>query len=195
MYYWAYALFIIIIAILIIFMLFQRKKYASRLSKDEKMLLEVGDKCSFYIEEYNTLKNKIINENEKSPKNKDKKYNGKTALIGDNLKASYSNTKAVLEELGFTVDIAESSNYLVNKIKYGEKYDIIFSNNIYRDGTGPECLEKLREIKGFSIPIVIHTITKDARKHFVNEVGFDDYIVKPVTKDALVPVLEKIFNK
>ena len=195
MYYWAYALFIIIIAILIIFMLFQRKKYASRLSKDEKMLLEVGDKCSFYIEEYNALKNKIINENEKSPKNKDKKYNGKTALIGDNLKASYSNTKAVLEELGFTVDIAESSNYLVNKIKYGEKYDIIFSNNIYRDGTGPECLEKLREIKGFSIPIVIHTITKDARKHFVNEVGFDDYIVKPVTKDALVPVLEKIFNK
>lgn len=195
MYYWIYALFLIIIAILIIFMLLQRKKYASRLSKDEKMLLEVGDKCSFYIEEYNTLKNKIINENEKSPKNKDKKYNGKTALIGDNLKASYSNTKAVLEELGFTVDIAESSNYLVNKIKYGEKYDIIFSNNIYRDGTGPECLEKLREIKGFSIPIVIHTITKDARKHFVNEVGFDDYIVKPVTKDALVPVLEKIFNK
>ena len=195
MYYWIYALFLIIIAILIIFMLLQRKKYASRLSKDEKMLLEVGDKCSFYIEEYNTLKNKIINENEKSPKNKDKKYNGKAALIGDNLKASYSNTKAVLEELGFTVDIAESSNYLVNKIKYGEKYDIIFSNNIYRDGTGPECLEKLREIKGFSIPIVIHTITKDARKHFVNEVGFDDYIVKPVTKDALVPVLEKIFNK
>ena len=46
LYYWIYALLLIIIAILVIFMLLQRKKYASRLSKDEQMLLEVGDKCS-----------------------------------------------------------------------------------------------------------------------------------------------------
>ena len=195
MYYWIYALFLIIIAILIIFMLLQRKKYASRLLKDEQMLLEVEDKCSFYIEEYNTLKNKIIEENEESPKNKNKKYSGKTALVGDNLKASYSNTKAILEDLGFTVDIAENSNYLVDKIKYGEKYDIIFSNNIYRDGTGPECLKKLKKVKGFSTPVIVHTITKDARNHFINGVGFDDYIEKPVTKENLVPVLEKVFNK
>ena len=103
--------------------------------------------------------------------------------------------KAILENLGFTVDIAESSNYLVDKIKYGEKYDIIFSNNIYRDGTGPECLEKLKNVKGFSTPVIVHTITKDARNHFVNEIGFDDYIEKPVTKDNLIPILEKIFNK
>lgn len=195
MYYWIYALFLLIIAILIIFMLLQRKKYASRLLKDEQMLLEVGDKCSFYIEEYVTLKNKIIKENEESPQNKNKKYSGKTALVGDNLKSSYSNTKAMLEDLGFTVDIAENSNYLVDKFKYGEKYDIIFSNNIYRDGTGPECLKKLKKVKGFSTPVIIHTITKDARNHFINGVGFDDYIEKPVTKDNLVPVLEKIFNR
>ena len=195
LYYWIYALFLLIIAILIIFMLLQRKKYASRLLKDEQMLLEVGDKCSFYIEEYDTLKNKIIKENEESPQNENKKYSGKTALVGDNLKSSYSNTKAILEDLGFTVDMAENSNYLVDKFKYGEKYDIIFSNNIYRDGTGPECLKKLKKVKGFSTPVIIHTITKDARNHFINGVGFDDYIEKPVTKDNLVPVLEKIFNK
>lgn len=195
LYYWIYALLLIIIAILVIFMLLQRKKYVSRLSKDEQMLLEVGDKCSFYIDEYNSLKNKIIKENEKNVKNENKKYSGKTALVGDNLSASYSNTKAILENLGFTVDIAESSNYLVDKIKYGEKYDIIFSNNIYRDGTGPECLEKLKNVKGFSTPVIVHTITKDARNHFVNEIGFDDYIEKPVTKDNLIPILEKIFNK
>ena len=192
LYYWIYALFLIIIAILISFMLFQRKKYTARLSKDEKMLLEVEDKCSFYIEEYNDIKNKIVKENEINSKNK--KYSGKTALIGDNLKASYSNTKAVLEELGFTVDIAESNKYLVKKIEYGEKYDIIFGNNIYRDGTGPECLKIFREIKDFSIPVFFHTITKDARNCFVNDIVFDDYIEKPVTKDTLVPILEKIFN-
>ena len=104
-------------------------------------------------------------------------------------------TKAVLEDLGFCVDIAKSSEYLIKKIKYGEKYDIIFSNNIYRDGTGPECLKKLKEIKGFSIPVVIHTVTKNARDNFVNEIGFDDYIEKPVTREKLMPILKKIFDK
>ena len=195
LYYWVYALLCVIIAILIFFILFQRKKYSSRLSKDEKMLLDIGDKCSFYINEYNSLKNTIIEEKNANQNNEEKKYNGKTALIGDNLLCSYSNTKALLEELGFIVDVAESSKYLVNKIRYGEKYDIIFSNNIYRDGTGSECLKKLKNVKGFSTPVIVHTITKDARNHFVNEIGFDDYIEKPVTKDNLIPILEKIFNK
>ena len=65
LYYWIYALLLIIIAILVIFTLLQRKKYNSRLLKDEKMLLEIQDKCSFYIEEYNTLKDRIIEENKK----------------------------------------------------------------------------------------------------------------------------------
>lgn len=191
MYYWIYILFIII-TFLIIFILIQRKKYNSRLLKDEKMLLEVQDKCSFYIEEYNTMKDRIIEENKKD--SKDKKYKRKTALIGDYFLPSFNNTKAVLEELGFTVDIAESSSYLIKKIEYGEKYDIIFSNNIYKDGTGPECLKRLKEIKGFSIPVIVHTITKDARKHFVSEIGFDDYIEKPITKESTLPVLEKFFG-
>ena len=190
MYYLIYVLFIII-AFLVIFILFQRKKYISRLSKDEKKLLEVGDKCSFYIKEYNTLKDRIIKESQKDSINK--KYKGKTALIGDYFLPSSSNTKAVLEELGFTVDIAESSRYLIKKIEYGEKYDIIFSNNIYKDGTGSECLKRLREIKGFSSPVVIHT-TSNKKNHFISEDGFDDYILKPVSKDNLTPIREKIFN-
>ena len=105
---------------------------------------------------------------------------------------SYSNTKALLEELGFIVNVAESSKYLVNKIRYGEKYDIIFSNNIYRDGTGLECLKKPKEIKGFSTPVVVHTITKNAKNYFVDEIGFDDYIEKSITKNKLIPILEKI---
>ena len=194
MYYWIYALLVVIITILIFFILFQRKKYSSRLTKDEKMLLDIGDKCSFYINEYNSLKNTIIEEKNANQNNEEKKYYGKTALIGDNLLCSYSNTKALLEELGFIVDVAESSKYLVNKIRYGEKYDIIFSNNIYRDGTGTECLKMLKEIKDFSTPVVVHTITKDAKNHFVNEIGFDGYIEKPVTKDKLIPILEKILK-
>ncbi len=72
MYYWVYALLCVIIAILIFFILFQRKKYSSRLSKDEKMLLDIGDKCSFYINEYNSLKNTIIEEKNANQNNEEK---------------------------------------------------------------------------------------------------------------------------
>ena len=194
MYYLVYALLIVIIASLLFFMLLQRKKYSSRLLKDEKMLLDIEDKCSFYINEYNFLKSMIRDAKFSSEHEKNKKFTGKTALVGDYFLPSYSNTKLILEDLGFDVDIAKTSQDVINKIKYGESYDIIFSNNIYGDGTGSECLKKLKEIKGFSIPVVIHTVTKDARNHFVNEVGFDAYIEKPVTKDNLVPILNKLFN-
>ena len=45
------------------------------------------------------------------------------------------------------------------------------------------------------IPVVIHTITKNARYQFVDEIGFDDYIEKPVTKEKIKPVLKKLFKK
>lgn len=108
---------------------------------------------------------------------------------------SYSNTKKVLENLGFSVDIAENSEYLINKIKYGEKYDIIFSNNIYKDGTGSDCLKKLKEIKVFSTPVIIHTVEENERDYFVNQIGFDDCIIKSITVESILPVLEKIFGK
>ena len=54
--------------------------------------------------------------------------------------------------------------------------------------------EKAKKCKGFSTPVIVHTITKDARNHFVNDIGFDDYIEKPVTEESTLPVLEKFFG-
>ena len=34
---------------------------------------------------------------------------------------------------------------------------------------GPELLENLRKLKNFNIPVVIHTISKGERKHFIDE--------------------------
>ena len=55
--------------------------------------------------------------------------------------------------------------------------------------------KKLRELENFSTPIVIHTITKDKRDYFVNTIGFDDYIVKPVTQENVKPILHRLLDK
>ena len=108
--------------------------------------------------------------------------------------SSYNISKRVLKSLGFEVDVVRNKEDVINKIKLQNDYDIIFSNNVYPDGSGPDCLKELKQIEGFSIPVVIHTITKDAREYFIDTIGFDEYIVKPLNKMKVKKALENVFK-
>lgn len=88
-------------------------------------------------------------------------FKGKKALVGDYFPFSYANTKMVLESLGMKVTIEETMNGIKNRILKGEQYDVIFTNNIYRCGTGSQLLKELKEIEGFNTPIIIHTISEE----------------------------------
>lgn len=59
---------------------------------------------------------------------------------------------------------------------------------------GPELLENLRKIENFNIPIVIHTISKGERKHFIDDLGFDEYIEKPIRYEDIERVLKKFLS-
>ena len=94
-----------------------------------------------------------------------------------------------------TVDIVRSSEDIIDKIKHGYKCDIIFTNNIYKKGPkGPEMLSKLRDIEGFNIPVVIHTISDNERYYFIDVCGFDEYVVKPLSQEKIKPILDKFLG-
>ena len=178
MYYLIYVLFFII-AILVVFILKQNKRYDEDILSKNRQISLVTEQCNYYMEECKNLKevievnNSILDDLTPKPKielEKELIYNGKKALIGDYYKDSYTNTKRVLESLGVDVTVALSGTEVVKRVKDGEKYDIIFSNNIYRNGTGQECLEELKQIEGFNIPVVIHTLTENRRDYFVNKI-------------------------
>lgn len=119
-------------------------------------------------------------------------YKGKRVLVGDYIEESYNNTLNVLKSYGITVDLVHKGTDIVDKIKHGYKCDLIFTNNIYRHGyDGPTTLEELKQIKGFKIPVIIHTISFNKRNYFVNECGFDDYIEKPLDQKKIKKILEK----
>lgn len=200
MYYMTVALAFIIL-IMICLLIEQKRKYDMEITKKNREISSIRDDYTYYRNEYEKMKDvvdinyEVSKINDIEPLDKIKYnpiYKGKKALIGDYLTYSYDITKKVLENLGFEVTVSLSSAEVVKRIKNNEKYDIIFSNNIYRDGTGQECLAKLKEIEGFCTPVVIHTVTKNAKYHFVNEVGFDDYIEKPITQAKILPILEKL---
>ena len=84
---------------------------------------------------------------------------------------------------------------MYNRLASGEMYDVIFTNNIYRVGTtGPELLQKLKQLDGFNTPVIIHTVSDEPAEHFL-ELGFDGCIKKPLNQENTIMVLNTVFNK
>ncbi len=118
-------------------------------------------------------------------------FKGKKALVGDYFTFSYANTKMVLTSLGMSVTIEETMNGVKDRILKGEHYDVIFTNNIYRGGTGLQLLKELKEIENFNIPIIIHTISEKPIQHFLN-LGFDGYLKKPIQQEETIQLLKNL---
>ena len=119
-------------------------------------------------------------------------FKGKKVLVGDYFAPSYYNTKMVLDSLGFDITIVETYYDVIDRIKKGEKYDVIFTNNIYQvGGTGPQLLKELKEIEGFNTPMIIHTISEQPIDYFLS-LGFNGCLKKPIKQDETIQVLKKI---
>ena len=119
-----------------------------------------------------------------------------SVLVGDYSKSSISNTIYILESMGIKTTIAKSGIEIVKRIKDGEKYDLIITNNIYDRGhcDGPNTLDHLKEIEGFNIPVIVLTISENERDTFVGYYGFDEYITRLLTQEKVKETFPKIIN-
>lgn len=119
-------------------------------------------------------------------------FKGKRALVGDYLSCSYCFTKDVLESIGIEVVIEHAPFPIYERMRRKEKFDIIFTNNIYRFGTGEQLLGLLHTIPDFNTPVIIHTISDNINDKFIVK-GFDGYLKKPIRQDATIQLLTKLF--
>ena len=118
-------------------------------------------------------------------------FQGKKAIIGNYDTFSSNELKKILESFGMTVEIFKTGSEILEEIKNGYKCDVIFTNNVYQRGIqGPELLKELKQIQYFNSPVIIHTIDADRRTHFVDVLGFDEYIVKPIFASNSEKILE-----
>lgn len=146
----------------------------------------------YCIEDYKKVDEKTYNTPNGIIKKLDT-FKGKRALVGDYSQASFFNTEMVLDSLGFEIVNEKFCNSIYERLKNGENYDFIFTNNIYDDGNGPNLLKRLKQLDGFNTPVIIHTISEMSVEYFLN-MGFDGCLKKPIKQDETIEVLNNLLN-
>ena len=122
--------------------------------------------------------------------------NTKRILIVDDNTLNIKVAKRLLSDLNLEIDECYNGQECIDKIKNGEKYDLILMDIMMPVKSGETALKELKELDGFSTPVI--ALTADAiagsEERYLEE-GFTDYIAKPFTKDQIKIKLEKVFKK
>ena len=117
-------------------------------------------------------------------------------LVGDYNRESVSNTTCVLESMGINVRIAKTGLEIIKRIKNGEKYDLIITNNIYANSNldGFSTLQYLKNLDKFNIPVIVLTTSEGKRNFFINSCGFDEYMTKLLTQEKVLNTIPKVIE-
>ena len=123
------------------------------------------------------------------------KFKDKKVLLVDDNNLNIKVGIKLLKEYDLTIDTSYDGFDVLDKIKAGKKYDLILMDIMMPKMGGTETLKRLKEIENFNIPVV--ALTADAIQGKSNkylEVGFSDYLSKPINEDELKKVLSKFLK-
>lgn len=126
---------------------------------------------------------------------KDLNYSGKNILIVDDNPLNIKVLRKAIKAYNFIVDEGANGQEAINKIKSGNKYDIIMMDILMPVMGGAEAIANLKQIAGFNTPVV--ALTADAMtgaKEKYMGMGFNDYLAKPFSRDMIAKKLYEILG-
>lgn len=122
-------------------------------------------------------------------------FNDAKILVVDDNSMNLKVAKRMFKDYNIQVDTSNSGFDCLNRINMGSKYDIIFMDIMMPKMGGVETLKKLKEIDTFNTPVI--ALTADAIQGKMQkylEVGFNDYLSKPIDRKELKRVLIKLLG-
>ena len=123
-------------------------------------------------------------------------FTGKNILIVDDNKINLKVASRLLQNYKANTITVDSGVECLEKIKAGEKYDLILLDDMMPKMSGVETLTNLKQIEGFNIPTVALTANAiEGMKEKYLASGFDDYLAKPIDKLELNKIIVKYLNK
>ena len=122
-------------------------------------------------------------------------YNGKKVLVVDDNKLNLKVAEKLLGEYKVTIQLVNSGDESIEKIKDGEIYDLILMDDMMPHKSGTETLKELKALPDFNMKVVVLTANAitGMKEKYLSE-GFDDYLAKPIDKNELTRVLNKFLK-
>lgn len=162
--------------------------------QDNKLNKELDENHRLYEEKQAEKEIALRKENSYKWNNKiqrmfDKKVKYKTnkpikILLGDYHSAMAPFSNSILRSMGIETEVVPTASDIIDRIEDGNIYDLIITNNTYRNGESGTDVLVLKEKENFNIPIVVLTTVMDSRDKFLGY-GFDDYIEKPLDEEKV----------
>ncbi|MDD4795867.1 MAG: response regulator [Bacilli bacterium] len=120
-------------------------------------------------------------------------YNNKKVILVDDNNMMLKIATKVLEKYNFNkIDTKTNAFDCMQAINQNE-YDLIIADDMMPEMSGTEMMFKLKEAENFKIPIVVLTGNVEipnAKEHYLN-LGFDDFLAKPINLEELDRVIKK----
>lgn len=83
----------------------------------------------------------------------------------------------------------------LNRIRNNEKYDLILMSDELNYMSYIDTVKKLKLINGFNSILIL--MTRDNNVEYMDnykKYGFNDYILKPISRNKLITLIEKYFK-
>ena len=122
--------------------------------------------------------------------------NGARVLVVDDNDLNIKVASTLLKKYNFVIDSAHSGLECINKINKGEKYDIVFLDDMMPKMNGRETIKRLKSDENYKIPTIALTANAiTGMKEEYLSCGFDDYLSKPIEKTELERVIKTYIHK
>lgn len=119
-----------------------------------------------------------------------------SVLLGDYYEQMAIISNSILESIGCKTTIVPSCEALIQEFMDNpNKYNVIITNNTYsNNGSGEEVLKAVKKIKK-DIKVIVLTVERNETKYFINVIGFDGYLEKPLDQRKAISVLTALIPK
>jgi PAS domain S-box-containing protein len=123
------------------------------------------------------------------------RFAGKQILLAEDEPINQEVTKALLEDAGMVVEVADNGLSVLQKLE-GNTFDLILMDMQMPVMDGLETTRQLRSLPTLSsMPIIALTANVFAEdQELCREAGMSDFLAKPVTPDALYAMIFKWFE-
>lgn len=118
------------------------------------------------------------------------KLNEEKILVVDDNTTNIKVMSLFLEKMNILVDTALSGKEALEKISKND-YSLILMDDMMPEMTGTETMKILKE-QNYEVPIIVCTANAmEGMETYYLNAGFDGYLPKPISKDALKKMIQK----